>query len=127
MLLAVRAAKRPAKVVRITSGDSVAFGFVVSLALPGGNITGSSNFSREFCAKRVELDLRKPYRRYSGWVSYLIRPISINNRNLPAMEQVANLIKIGLQRFEVSGAEEFKDAFSAIHPHPCPLPQASEG
>ena len=113
MLLAVRAAKCPAKVVRITSGDPVAFGFAVSLAQPGGNITGSSNFSRELCAKRVELDLRKPYRRYSDWVSYLIRPISIKDRNLPAMEQVAKLVKIGLQRFEVSGAEEFKDAFSA--------------
>ena len=32
MLLAVRAAKCPAKVVRITSGDPVAFGFAVSLA-----------------------------------------------------------------------------------------------
>jgi len=38
--------KRPAKVVRITSGDPVAFGFAVSLAQPGGNITGAGNSVR---------------------------------------------------------------------------------
>gem|GEM_PF-7063147 len=46
MLLAVRAAKALAKVVRITSGDPVAFGFAVSLAQPGGNITGAGNSVR---------------------------------------------------------------------------------
>ena len=46
MLLAVRAAKCPAKVIRITSGDPVAFGFAVSLAQPGGNITGAGNSVR---------------------------------------------------------------------------------
>jgi putative tryptophan/tyrosine transport system substrate-binding protein len=54
----IRAAKNATTtipVVMVTSGDPVAFGFVASLARPGGNVTGSSNFSPELCAKRVEL------------------------------------------------------------------------
>ena len=39
-------------VVMVTSGDPVGFGFVASLARPGGNITGSSTFSPELSAGR---------------------------------------------------------------------------
>jgi ABC-type uncharacterized transport system substrate-binding protein len=112
----IRAAKNATTtipIVMVTSGDPVAFGFVASLARPGGNVTGSSNFSPELCAKRVEL-LKETLPRIQR-VGVLFNPDnSINDRNLPAMEQTAKLLKIGLQRFEVRGTEEFKNAFSAI-------------
>jgi putative ABC transport system substrate-binding protein len=112
----IRAAKNATTtipVVMVTSGDPVAFGFVASLARPGGNITGSSNFSPELSAKRVEL-LKETMPRIQR-VGVLFNPDnSINDRNLPAMEQTAQLLKIGLQRFEVRGAGEFKKAFLAM-------------
>jgi ABC-type uncharacterized transport system substrate-binding protein len=112
----IRAAKNATTtipVVMVTSGDPVAFGFVASLARPGGNITGSSNFSPELSAKRIEL-LKEILPRTQR-VGVLFNPDnSINERNLPAMEQTARSLKVGLQRFEVRGADEFKNAFSAM-------------
>ena len=97
----------------VTSGDPVGFGFVASLAQPGGNITGSSTFGPELSAKRLEL-LKETLPRTQR-VAVLFNPDnSINDRNLPAMEQTAKLLKIRLQRFEVRGAEEFKNAFAAM-------------
>ena len=112
----IRAAKNATTtipVVMVTSGDPVGFGFVASLARPGGNITGSSTFSPELSAKRLEL-LKETLPR-TQLVAVLFNPDnSINDRNLPAMEQTAKLLKIRLQRFEVRGAEEFKNAFSEM-------------
>jgi putative tryptophan/tyrosine transport system substrate-binding protein len=54
----IRAAKNATTTIPIvmaTSGDPVGFGFVASLARPGGNITGSSIFAPELSAKRLEL------------------------------------------------------------------------
>jgi putative ABC transport system substrate-binding protein len=112
----IRAAKNATTtipVVMVTSGDPVAFGFVASLARPGGNITGSSNFSPELSAKRLEL-LKEILPRIQRLAVLFNPDNSINKRNLPAMEQTAKLLKIGLQRFEVRGAEEFKNAFSVM-------------
>jgi putative ABC transport system substrate-binding protein len=42
-------------IIMAFSGDPVAFGFVKSLAKPGGNITGLSNLSIDIAAKSLEL------------------------------------------------------------------------
>jgi ABC-type uncharacterized transport system substrate-binding protein len=42
-------------IVMIVSGDAIATGIVVSLARPGGNVTGSTFFAPELNAKGVEL------------------------------------------------------------------------
>ena len=52
---AARAASRTTPVVMAASGDPVGSGLVVSLARPGGNITGLSSGLTEAYAKRVEL------------------------------------------------------------------------
>ena len=97
----IRAAKNATTtipVVMVTSGDPVGFGFVASLARPGGNVTGYSTFSPELSAKRLEL-LKEILPRTQR-VAVLFNPDnSINERNLPAMEQTAKLLKIVLQRF----------------------------
>ncbi len=56
---AVRAAKRATRTIPIVMGgvnvDPVEAGFVVSLARPGGNITGLTNLSSKLHGKRLEL------------------------------------------------------------------------
>ncbi len=52
---AVRTATRTVPIVMVSVGDAVGSGFVVSLARPGGNITGLVLVSPELGPKRLEL------------------------------------------------------------------------
>ncbi len=55
---AIRAAKQATKhipIVMVTNQDPVAAGFVDSLAVPGGNVTGIARLTRELSGKRLEL------------------------------------------------------------------------
>lgn len=112
----IRAAKNATTsipIVMVTSGDPVHFGFVASLAHPGGNITGTSNFSPELSAKRLEL-LAESFPRMRRFGTLFNTDNSINDRNIPIMEETAKLLKIGLQRIEVRVPGEFKNTFSAL-------------
>jgi putative tryptophan/tyrosine transport system substrate-binding protein len=54
----IRAAKQATKtvpIVMVTNQDPVAAGFVNSLAVPGGNVTGITRLTRELSGKRLEL------------------------------------------------------------------------
>jgi putative tryptophan/tyrosine transport system substrate-binding protein len=54
----IRAAQRATRtipIVMMTTGDPVAFGFVDSLARPGGNVTGVTRMTVELSGKRLEL------------------------------------------------------------------------
>jgi len=52
---AVRRATTSIPIVFAVVSDPVGSGFVASLARPGGNITGTSNISRELSAKRLQI------------------------------------------------------------------------
>jgi len=52
---AAQQATRTIPIVMASSGDPVRLGFVASLARPGGNITGMSNFVAELPGKQLEL------------------------------------------------------------------------
>jgi len=111
-----RAAKQATTTIPIvmaTVGDPVENGFVASLARPGGNITGSANFSAELAAKRLELlkDVLPHLKR----VAVLVNPDNLSTkRNLRAMEDTAKALKVMLQTFDVRGSQDFASAFAAM-------------
>ena len=113
---AIRAAKNATAtipIVMVTSGDPVSFGFVASLSRPGGNITGSSNFSPELSAKRIEL--MKEAFPSAQRVGVIFNPDnSGNDRNLPVMDQTAKMLNLTISKFEVRGPEDFKGIYAAL-------------
>jgi putative tryptophan/tyrosine transport system substrate-binding protein len=112
----IRAAKQATTtipIVMVTSGDPVAFGFVASLARPGGNITGSSNFSSELSAKRLEL-LKEAFPATQR-VGVMFNPDNaVNDRNLPVMEQMAKTLNLTLHKFAVRSAEDVASTDAAV-------------
>ena len=112
----IRAAKNATTtipIVMVTSGDPVAFGFVASLARPGGNITGSSNFSSEVSAKRLEL-LKEAFPDTQR-VGVMFNPDNaVNDRNLPVMEQMAQTLNLTLHKFAVRSAADVASASAAV-------------
>ena len=110
---AAKSATTTIPIILVTSGDPVAFGLVASLARPGGNITGLSNFAPELSAKRVEL-IKEAFPATQR-VGVIFNPDnSINDRNLAAMEQTSKALKVGFQKFAVRSADDFKGAYSAM-------------
>jgi ABC-type uncharacterized transport system substrate-binding protein len=110
---AARSATATIPIIMVTSGDPVALGLVASLARPGGNITGASNFAPELSAKRIEL-IKEAFPSTQR-VGVLFNPDnSINDRNVPAMEQTSKGLKLVLQKIAVRSADDFKNAYSAM-------------
>lgn len=90
----VRAATSTLPIVMATGSDPVAFGLAVSLARPGGNVTGVSNVSERLMPKMVELlrSLRPAMRR----IGVLVNPDS------PALRTIVPIVidsaeRLGLQ------------------------------
>jgi putative ABC transport system substrate-binding protein len=109
---ATAAAKRATTTIPIVMaiiGDPIAGGIVASLARPGGNITGSSFFSPEISGKRVEL-LKEAMPQLTR-VAALVNPDNPVTADWHAMENVAQPLKLQLQRFPVRGPDEFESAF----------------
>jgi putative ABC transport system substrate-binding protein len=112
-----RAAKRATATIPIVmaeiGGDPVASGIFASLARPGGNLTGSTFFSPELSAKRLEL-LKETVPRITQ-AGVLVNPDNPARRPLiQAVEIRARLLKVGLRQFEARGPNEFGSAFSAM-------------
>jgi putative tryptophan/tyrosine transport system substrate-binding protein len=112
---ATRAAKQATTTVPIVmaiSGDAIATGLIVSLNRPGGNITGSTFFNPELCAKRLELIKEAvPSTMRVGVLSNPDNPIQLPC--LQEMERRAKSINLELERFEVRSPAEFESAFLA--------------
>jgi putative ABC transport system substrate-binding protein len=99
-------------IVMATFGDAVATGVVANLAHPGGNITGSTFFSPELTAKRLEL-LKEVLPSVIGVGVLLIRDNEMNGPSLEVMEGTAKALGVELEPFEVRGPADFESAFSA--------------
>ena len=112
----IQAARSVTKTIPIVmgfSGDSVEAGFVVSLARPGGNITGLSFFSSELAGKRLEL-LKEAVPEVSR-VAVLSNPLHPGERiDWRETQAAAQSLSVALQYIAVRGPNDFDDAFAKI-------------
>ena len=113
---ATRAAKQASATVPIVmavSGDAIATGLITSLNQPGGNVTGSTFFNPELCAKRLEL-IKEAFPSIRR-VGVLLNPDNpIHLPCLQEMERTAKSIKLALEPFEIRAPNEFGSAFLAF-------------
>jgi len=93
------------------SDDPVEEGFVMSLARPGGNITGLTNLNAKLYVKRLQL-LKEAFPRMSR-VSILWAP-SQRRRSMKEIEPVAQALGIKIQSLIVIRPHHLERAFSAI-------------
>jgi putative tryptophan/tyrosine transport system substrate-binding protein len=109
----VLAAKKATTTIPIVmvSSDPIGLGLVVSLARPGGNVTGLSYFNEAIIAKRVQLlqDLVPGLTR----VAVLRNPdVAIHATFWQETEAASRKLAIVLQALDISGPEDFEAAFA---------------
>jgi putative ABC transport system substrate-binding protein len=113
---ASRAAKQKTTtipIVVVTGGDPVETGLVASLARPGGNVTGLTNFSQELNGKRLEL--LKEVVPTAARVGVLHRANTPGvSRDLSQLKVVAQGLGIKIQSFDVAEAGQLDSKFSAM-------------
>ena len=113
---ATRAASKATRTIPIVMAvvnDPVASGFVMSLAHPGGNITGTTLLSSTLMGKRLEV-LKQVLPNVS-------RVAVLLNKDNPAHAVAwketlggANTLRIDVRPFEVQGAAMFDEAFASM-------------
>lgn len=108
--LAAKRATPTVPIVMAIVGNPVESGIVASYARPGGNITGSSFFWDELCAKRLELmKVATPGLSRAG---VLVNPDNPAMASvLRVMEERARALKVGLQVLRVRRLEELDGVF----------------
>ncbi len=110
---AAMAAKQATKDIPIvcgSCGDPVENGLAVSLARPGGNLTGLASLSAELIGKRVEL-LKQMLPGVSR-VSVFLFPANPGTRpTLRALDAAGRTLGIEMQRVEIRVAGDFDNGF----------------
>jgi putative tryptophan/tyrosine transport system substrate-binding protein len=100
-------------IVMAVGADAVADGVVVSLARPGGNITGSTFFGPELSAKRLEI-LKGAVPRLAR-VAVLLNPENRSYRvDLEMMKKTATALNVELLEAPARSPREFDDAFALM-------------
>jgi putative tryptophan/tyrosine transport system substrate-binding protein len=114
-------ATRPAKAATVTipivmtqDSDPVGNGFVASLARPGGNITGLSNFAPELSGKRLEL-LREVVPKLSRVAVFGNATVPGNAQMLKETELAAGAFGVRLQYLEMRISKDLETAFRAAN------------
>jgi putative ABC transport system substrate-binding protein len=112
-IAAVKQQTETIPIVMANSTDPVGTGFVASLARPGGNVTGLSNLSPELSAKRLELlkEAVPGLSRVAIMWSPDVRGAVLDYKET---ENAARSLRLQLQSAEVSRADDFSRAFSAL-------------
>ena len=99
-------------IVMVHVGDPVARGIIVSLARPGGNITGLTSASPDLSGKRLEL-FKETVPRLK-WVGVFWRPASQGSAvNFKETEAAARTLGVQIQSLEVRSSNDFESAFKA--------------
>jgi ABC-type uncharacterized transport system substrate-binding protein len=113
---AAHAAKNATSTIPIVMGnaaDPVGTGLVASLARPGGNITGLSDFNSGVITKRLEL-LKEVVPTVSR-VAVLLNPANPTNPpQLKEVQAVAPALGVTLLSLEVKGADDIEHAFTTM-------------
>jgi ABC-type uncharacterized transport system substrate-binding protein len=111
---AAKAATTTIPVVFVASDDPVRLGLVVSVARPGGNLTGINFFTAELTAKRLEL-LRELVPAATR-VALLVNPTNAANTEttLREGEPAARAIGLQLQLLSASTIREINAAFATF-------------
>ena len=110
------AAKRATTTIPLVipaTADPIASGLVVSLARPGGNITGSAIFGLELNAKRLELlkDLVPGMTRGA----FLVNPANASVKpSLEALHATSQALRVDLRVIEVRTPGEIEGAFARL-------------
>ena len=114
--LDAKAAKASATAIPIVftiAGDPVGSGLVVSLARPGGNVTGLSNLQGELGGKRLQL-LKEAVPRVSR-IGVFYNPANPTNAvDLQGARAAAQTLSVQLQPIEVRSPDDFTSAFAAM-------------
>ena len=112
-IAAVKQQTQTIPIVMANSTDPVATGFVASLARPGGNVTGLSSISPELSVKRLEL-LKEAVPGLSR-VGIVWNPdVRGGVLEYKETESAARSLRLQLQSVEVTRADDFDRAFSAL-------------
>jgi putative tryptophan/tyrosine transport system substrate-binding protein len=97
--------------------DPVGSGFVASLARPGGNITGLSNFAPELSGKRIELlkELAPNISRVAvlGALSLPANAQGLNAQALNEVRLAAEALRVKLQYLDIQNPTDIESAFRA--------------
>jgi len=112
---ATRAAKEATAeipIVMMQDPDPIGNGFVVSLARPGGNITGLSNLNRELSGKRLEL-LKEVVPVLSRVAVLGTSTFPGTAQNIKETELAAGPLGVHLQYLDVLNSSDIQTAFRA--------------
>jgi putative tryptophan/tyrosine transport system substrate-binding protein len=111
---AIDAAKRATTtipIVMVGPGDPVGSGLVISLARPGGNITGLSMISPDLAGKRVEL-LKEAAPKIARVGVLWDALVPDNTLDFETTQLAARALGLKLQSLEVRSPEDLEGAFS---------------
>ena len=113
---AIRAAQKASSTIPIVMavpGDVIGEGFVVSLARPGGNITGATVLAGDIVAKRLQLLLEMSPKLTR--VALLMNPDVINHvEGLASLQTAAKRTKAKILPAEARTSEEIEGAFDRM-------------
>jgi putative ABC transport system substrate-binding protein len=113
---AAHAAKNATNTIPIVMGnaaDPVGTGLVTSLARPGGNITGLSDFNLGVITKRLEL--LKEVVPTASRIAVLLNPANPTNPlQLKDLEAIAPALRVTLLSLEVKGPDDIETAFTTV-------------
>ena len=115
----VRAAKNATKTIPIvmlgTGSDPVEAGLVESLARPGGNVTGITNFTRELGGKRLELlkEAVPKVARVAVLYDPALPPSVLEVKEV--LPVAARALGLTIRSWEVRGADGFEKVFAALN------------
>ncbi len=112
---ATQAAKKATSTIPIvvgTAGDLVGSGLIVSLARPGGNVTGLTAISPDLSGKRVEL-LTSVLAKASR-IAVLWYPNQWDDLEVKQTENAAHKVGVNIQSVQVTRPEQFQSAYAVM-------------